>query len=254
MSDTTPLPCIVLAGGIPTERHSLYPHTGARQKALLSIGGHPMISYVLQALRQASTVGAVCVVGLDNAASLADKTFPNSGKMHDHLEIGLRWAQQLGAKRAIVTTADIPLLTSAAVDAFVSACDQSAGINYSLVPEATLETAFPNSRRTYFKLREGSFSGGNLHIAETDIYTKLGTVAAELEMRRKHPLRMAAWIGPRLLLQMALRRLSLRQIEQVAEERLGKRCEAVISAEPTLAFDVDTAEQLARVSATLTAH
>ena len=57
--------CIVVAGGVPQEEDPLYEYTQGRSKALLEVGGRPMIAWVLDALEGAQSVDRIFVVGLE---------------------------------------------------------------------------------------------------------------------------------------------------------------------------------------------
>ena len=48
--------CLVLAGGRPAPDHPLYAETRGAPKALIEVGGRPMIEWVLEALRGAASI------------------------------------------------------------------------------------------------------------------------------------------------------------------------------------------------------
>src|SRR5712692_3564950 len=134
---------VIIAGGIPKPDEPLYPLTQGKSKALLPIGGKPMVQWVLEALDGSAAVGRVVVAGLapgDAALTSAKELIylPNAGSM--------------------IGSADIPCLTAPIVDWMVNTCLTSDHeIYYGLISEADMERRFPGSRRSYFALKEGRY-------------------------------------------------------------------------------------------------
>ena len=73
----------------------------------------------------------------------------------------------------LIMTSDIPLITAEAIDKYVEAClqDGKADLYYPIIPKERNLEKFPTSRRTYFQLAEGIFTGGNMVIVKPDIFT-----------------------------------------------------------------------------------
>src|SRR5438270_6018300 len=114
---------VIIAGGIPKPGEPLYPLTQGKSKALLPIGGQPMVQWVLEALDGSAAVGRVVVVGLapGEAALTSAKELiylPNAGSMIGNVEIGIKKILELDpdARKALVASSDIPCLTAPIVD------------------------------------------------------------------------------------------------------------------------------------------
>jgi CTP:molybdopterin cytidylyltransferase MocA len=153
---------VVLGGG--NQDDPLVQGTGVAVKGLLEIAGQPMAAHVLHALR-AGGVGQVVYVGVTTPAlePLIDLHIPAKGKMLENLQAGLE--PLLHQARVLIATADIPLLTPDAVRDVLHR-DPRVGLVYPVVPKQAAEAAFPGGKRTYARLREGTFTGGNLFLLE----------------------------------------------------------------------------------------
>src|SRR5690606_30328389 len=135
-------------------------------------GGRPMLAYVLDALRSAGAVETVVVVGqpepLAPVTGAGVTLVAPGATLVDNLRRG--FAALDGAERFLAVTSDVPLLTAAAVDDFVARARAAGGaFHYAVVTRENYEAAFPGSRRTWVRLRDGTFTGGNLFLAEASV-------------------------------------------------------------------------------------
>lgn len=240
---------VVLAGGTK-------PRLGAREgrvdEALLDIDGRPMLFFVLDALLAARAVSRVVVVGppalrglrLPPRVVLAEGADTVLGS----LAAGI--AACGAAERVLVSTADIPLLTARAVDDFLTRCGAAqADLYYAIVAKALCQAQFPGSCRTYVRLRDGSFTGGNLFLLRPAVLPQCLRVAARAVAARKKPWRLASILGWKTLLRFFCGALTVEGARRRVEAILGIRCGVVFSAHAALAVDVDKPADLALVRA-----
>ena len=139
---------IVLAGG----KEAWAERFGVGSKALVPYRGRPMVEWVLEAL-YAAGLSPVYVgenPGLVPAPAL---TLPDRGGLLENLEQALEHVEG----RVLVATGDIPHLTEEAVR-FVLDKAPEAALVYPIVPKEAVEARFPRTKRTYARLREGTFS------------------------------------------------------------------------------------------------
>lgn len=147
---------VVLAGGGGIEE-------GAPVKALLPIGSRVMVDYVVETLKNSRGIERIVLVGPDELRSHYNQTagflFAEQGSTP------LRsFAEGVGVLDTSNTwvmacTGDIPFLTTAAVDDFISKCfEREADFYYPIVKKETVESRFPGVKRTYASLRDGSLS------------------------------------------------------------------------------------------------
>jgi molybdopterin-guanine dinucleotide biosynthesis protein A len=235
------LDVVVLAGGKPGD--PLATAHNVPVKALILINGHAMSWYVLKALRSSGMVKRIVYVGpsVHELESLYDIHLPTRGEMLENLEAGL--AALPASNRVLVATADIPLLTPEAVQDVVSR-DSGTGLVYPVISEAACERAFPGGRRTYAKLQNGKFTGGNLFLLEPGLIGAFMPKLKKVISNRKNPLAIAGMIGLDTLLKFPFGMLQISELEQKISKILGVPANALITEFAEVGFDVDKPEDL----------
>ncbi len=242
---------IVTAGGTTRPGGPLYEAARGRPKALIDIGGQPMVQWVLDALGESSAVERVFVVGLPPGTELACAhplaLLPDQGDMLANIILAAGEVLRVHphASHALLASGDIPALRGEMVGwmlAQVSELDQD--IYYSVVERGTMEARFPASRRTYVSLRDAQVCGGDLHCFRLRAASGGSPLVEQLIGARKNPLRQAGMIGFGTLLNLLLRRFSLREMEAAVCRRLGLRGRVVISPYAETGMDVDKQFQL----------
>lgn len=246
---------LVLAGQRGGGPDPMAAAAGVSHKALLPVAGVPMLLRVLSALRDSPAVGRIVV-----SMEAPEETLSGLGGLDGVL---LRAAAASPARSAfaaleefgvplLVTTADHALLTPAMVAHFVSGAPEGAAAAVALARSGTVLAAYPNTRRTWLRFREGAFSGCNLFLL-TESYGAARAVGfwRRVEAERKRPLAMARLLGPLTLLRFALGRLTLRAALDALERRCGACLAAVEMPFADAAVDVDKPADLALVEAVL---
>ena len=154
--------------------------------------------------------------------------------------------------KVLVATADIPLLTAEAVNDFLAQCSGAdADFYYPIISKEMNERRFPATRRTYVRLREGTFTGGNIFLVNPDIVTRSLAVANRIIENRKRPLTLCGILGWGFVLNFLTGRLRLREVEQRVSELLKLRGAVVHSPYPELGIDVDKPSDLELVRAAI---
>ncbi|GKT09086.1 nucleotidyltransferase family protein [Desulforhabdus sp. TSK] len=226
---------------------------GVDCKALVPVGGRPMILRVLHALEQASSIDARLVCGSSSRLRGREPELDGliaSGKV--------RWVENesspsLSTRAAcnalpqnepvLVTTADHALLTPQMVDGFcleamASSCDVVAGLAHSDL----VASAFPGSRRTVTRLRDGGYCGCNLFAFLTPRGRQAATFWRRVEEQRKHPLKIVKALGFGAILRYLLGRLTLQEGLARLSTLMGARAGVVWMPQPEAAVDVDKLE------------
>ncbi|RPF42459.1 MobA-like NTP transferase protein [Thermodesulfitimonas autotrophica] len=234
------IPAVVLAGA--PNSGPLHEISPASFEALIDLCGRPLAAYVIQALLDSAVISKVVVVGpgeLQKEFPAARVTIiPPQGNMIENLAAGLEAVS--GAARVLVATGDIPLLTPVAVEGFLRLCARhDADVYYSVVPRDAVERAYPEVKRTYVRLKEGVFTGGNVGLVDPTVMKRALGRARDFVRLRKKPLRLALVVGPGLLLWYVLGRLSLVQAERKVARFLGVRGRVVVTPWPEIGIDVD---------------
>ena len=247
---------IVMAGFTPGVQDELLRYTQVGKKALIRIGGKEMVRYVIEALVGSGCVKDLIIVGL-NPEDLPDlrvnvpiRYIPNQGDRMANMLAGLKAVSS--ADRALLCSADIPLLTSDAVRDFVARCEAAdADVCYSVVERSVMESRFPNSGRSFRALRDGHFAGGDLAWINPAAVMRNQDYLQSLLNARKSAVKMARTIGFGTLARFLLRRLTIEYAERRACEVFRCQCKAILSPFPEIGMDVDKIYQYHIVCAEL---
>ena len=235
---------------------------GVSCKALTPAGGRAMVLRVLDALAQSREVGARILVG------------PERGCLEEQAELSglvasgqVQWRSPQATPSSsafavlqslpedapvLLTTADHALLTPAMVDHFCaearrSGCDVLAGVaRYELIA-----AAFPGSRRTVTKLRDGGYCGCNLFAFLTPRARLAADFWRRVEQERKKPLRIVKVMGTLAVLRYLAGRLTLAQALAGLSRRMQLKAGVVVMPFAAAAVDVDKVEDLQLVESIL---
>jgi GTP:adenosylcobinamide-phosphate guanylyltransferase len=234
---------IVLGGGNADD--VVAQRFGVPVKALAMIAGQPMAGYVLRALR-AGGISRIIYVGpvtpmLDG---LIDAQVAAAGTMLQNLQAGL--AAIGDATRVLVATADIPLLTGAAVQDVLTR-DSGAGLVYPVIDMVDSQAMFPTGKRTSARLKEGRFTGGNLFLLEPRLVSAFLPRLEFVLDNRKNVIRLAGMFGLGALVKLALGTLEIAELEGSVSRILGVPAQALITKHAEIGFDVDKFEDIALV-------
>ena len=246
---------LVLAGRRKGAPDPMAEAAGVSHKALLPVAGVPMLLRVLSALRASPAVGRV-VVSMEAPGETLSRLGGLEGVLpRDATPSPARSAaaalEEFGAP-LLVTTADHALLTPAMVGHFVSAVPEGVAAAAALARRETVLAAYPDTRRTWLRFRDGAFSGCNLFLlAEAEGAARAIGFWRRVEAERKRPLAMARLLGPLTLLRFALGRLTLRDALDALGRRCGARLAAVDMPFADAAVDVDKPADLALAEAAL---
>jgi len=236
---------VVLAGGAkPSE---LTKEQQVQNKAFIKIHGRSMLSYVLAALKQAESIGRIAVVGpkdLLAAEALGDEvTLVEEGKnIVENMERGFMALQP--EKHFLVCSSDVPFLTPEAVEELLQSCSGQKDFYYPIVSRQDNEMRFPGVKRTYVKLKEGEYTGGNLFIVSPRCLQTMLPRLEEIFAMRKSPLRLVSVFGIVFIIKFFTHRLSIAELEARFEELFGLSGQAIISRFPEIGTDVDKLSDL----------
>lgn len=223
---------------------------GVSSKALVPIGGEPMLNRVLKILLEVDRIERIVVLSQEGR--------------HLMLEPGLEWLEgcvkvsfftagptisgslascmegEAGRRPVLVTTADNVLLLPEIVEFFLREAGH-AQLSVGLVSREQMEADCGRSRRTWWRFRDGDFAGANLFAfsARHPDLVELLKFWEGVEGDRKKALRIAARFGPVLLLRFLCRRLTLSQAFAGVGRRFRIEARAVRLPFGRAAIDVD---------------
>jgi GTP:adenosylcobinamide-phosphate guanylyltransferase len=242
---------IVTAGGIPLPHDPLYAATVGNSKALLDIAGKPMIQWVLDALGSAQTVDNIILIGLAEDCGLTCSKpvhyLPNQGRMLANIVAGVHKALEFNpaTEYVLIVSSDIPAISGEMVDWLVAEMGKTAAdIYYGVVPREVMEKRYPDSRRTWTRLKDMDVCGADMNATHVRMATEHLETWEELIGKRKSPLKQAATIGLDTLFLMLIKQLTLNALVSRVSSRIGIRGKAVVWPWAEAGMDVDKPHQL----------
>lgn len=232
---------VVLAGSRPGLDAFAQSH-GTDLKALIPVGGEPMVRRPVQTLLATEDIGDVIV--LSQAPERIAPVLP------DDPRISLRKSEATIATTMLelcfdketrwpllVTTADHALLDVETVDEFLAYADGDIAIG--VVERAILMRRFPHAKRTWLKFRGGAYTGANLFALRSPKVAAAIELWRSVENERKKGWRVVSLLGPFVLIGTLLRLLSIDGALGRMGRKLGLDIRAVRLSNPLAGVDVD---------------
>jgi hypothetical protein len=210
---------IILAGQRPGT-DPLASAFGNRLKALVPLGGEPMVTRVVRTLAATPGIGRIM-----SRAGISESIRAVAGGD------AAPWP-------VLVTTADHPLLTPSIVHAFL-ADSSDVDVAIGMVEKQVMQKAYPANQRTWLKFRDGHWSGANLFALNGPAAGGALRLWAEAEQDRKKAWKLFLHFGPWLALRAITRTIGLNQALILAGKRLGLTAKIVPLANAEAAIDVD---------------
>lgn len=238
---------LVLAGTRPGG-DPLAEYAGVTHKALIELGGQPMLARVLAALAATPQVARI-VVAIDRPEILAGLGPVGAPVEAMPAAAGPSASVALALEREgtplLVTTADHALLQAQWVTEFLHlAADAPADAVVGLARSEAVLAAAPGTQRTWLRFADGDYSGCNLFLLRTAEASRIVQLWQTLEAARKRPMTLLRRLG---LLQVLRYRLGLLGLTP-ALDRLGHiagaRLRHVVLTDGRAAIDVDKPSDL----------
>ena len=217
-------------------------------KALIMINGRPMIEYIVDVLNNSENIDQILVVGpkkeLHPYIGKKVKEILNSGNsLLENMEIGLNYFNS--ADSLLLLTSDIPLITPEAIDEFLEICTKrKAFIGYPIITKENIVKKYPDTVRTYIKMKEGIFCGGNITFFKPDVFFQNKKLIKELFENRKSTWKYAKILGLKFILKFLFKTLTMREIEKRVTDIIGYNSIAVMVSYPEIMIDLDKPSDL----------
>ncbi len=223
-------------------------------KGLVPINGRPMVEYVVDALSRCEDIGRICVVIPVEYSfnGLSKKVGVNvaSGSLPAVAKAGLDFLQ--AKEPVLMLSADIPLITPEAVSDFLKKCStKKAEFYYPIVRYGKSEKQFPSVKRTYARVKEGRFTGGNIMLVNPKFINRNFGLIERIYELRKQPLKIAQILGFSFLLKFILGMLTISQLEGRIGQMTNAVCVAIETPYVEIGVDVDKESDLQLVTVTL---
>lgn len=214
-----------------------------RSKALIKIGSRNMIEYVIESLRDSGCIDKVYIIGEEllrhELEGKADGFIKAGNGLLDNLKKGISELKDPEAA-CLVCTCDIPMVKGEAIRDFIERCQEgNIDLGYPVINKSLNDSKYPDVKRTYVRLKEGTFTGGNMIYINPQIVNKISEKIEKLVEYRKKPLKMGRTLGFMFLVKLALGRLSISAVERKAYETFEIRGKAIQTIYPEIGNDVD---------------
>jgi len=232
---------LVLAGA--KKKGPLEIAANVENKALIIINEKSIVEYVIDAINNSENIDKVIVVGPK------DKLYPYIGKkvekiletgssIIENMEIGLNYFNS--KSNILLLTSDIPLITSQAIDEFIEKCvKREAYIGYPIITKENVIRKYPETKRTYVNMKEGTFCGGNIAFFKPEVFFQKRELIKELYENRKANWKNAKILGFKFILKFLLKTLTLDEIEKKVTKIAGCKSVAVMVSYPEIMIDLD---------------
>jgi GTP:adenosylcobinamide-phosphate guanylyltransferase len=245
---------VVLAGSRPGVDPFAQAY-GTDLKALIPVGGVPMVRRPVTALLESADVA--CIRVLAQQPDRIAEALPADARIVVEAS-GATIASTLEAVCSdasvqwplLVTTADHALLTPGMVADFLAKSD-GADVAIGVVSSDALLKRLPQTKRTWLKFRGGAYSGANLFLLSGPQVRPAIQLWRASEQNRKKAWRMMLTLGFSGFVGAVLRLKTPQQTLDAVGRKVGLSVRAVELADPLAAVDVDKPEDHELVTAIL---
>lgn len=242
---------VVLAG--TGGKGTLEEQQKVENKAFININGRPMITYVLETIDRAPSIRTTAVVGPSpylerlTGEGYSFTPVPEEGGLLQNMAAGLRALDR--NVPSLVTTSDIPLLTVSAVEDFLSRCSPyDHDLYYPIISRDDCERRFPGMTRTYVRLKEGHFSGGNMVLVNPAwVLENLDDLVMFISYRKK-PWKLLRLLPLSLVVKFFTRRLTVPDLEAYLSRLFNARGRAILTGYVEIGADLDKISDLEVIS------
>jgi molybdopterin-guanine dinucleotide biosynthesis protein A len=214
---------------------------GTSVKALAPFGERTLVDAAIDAAR-ANGARRIAVIGgdaiRDHCGARVDDVIPESADGRENI----RKAIERGAHEPLLLLAsDMPFVSASALADFLER-GRGADIALPLASAEAYLSAYPGAPPHLTNVGGERVANGSVVYFGPGVAPRVLDSAQALFAARKSLARMAALLGPALLLRFAFRRLRIEHVERRAHAVFGVDARAVRDASPALCFDVDSIE------------
>lgn len=212
-------------------------------KALIKISSKYMVEYVIESLRDSGCVERILIVGnealKEKIGDKVDEFILARGDILDNAMAAFDSAVR-NEMPFIICTSDIPMVKGEAIRDFVEKCQvRNLEFGYPIIDKRLNDLKYPTVKRTYVKMKGGTYTGGNVLYIKPQAVNVFGEKARLIVQNRKNPLRMGRVLGFTFLIRLFMGRLSIMSVEKKLYKKFKLRFGAVITQYPEIGNDVD---------------
>lgn len=256
MNERSGWTAVLLAGKRPGEDAFALSH-GVAAKALIEVGGEPMLGRVAKTLLASPSIMRVVILAQEPQALAQGELGwlrhePRVRFAHSQSGISTSILALAGTETlpwpVLVVTADHALLTAEMVELFLAGIGD-ADVAVAVVERQVVEATYPETRRTWLKFSDGHYTGANMFALRRPAAREALRIWAEVERDRKKARKLLRRFGPWLALRALTRTISLADGVRAVGRRAGASAVPVALpiAEAAIDVDKDSDLELARI-------
>lgn len=217
--------------------------SNGQPKALLKIKSMYMIEYVINALRESGVISKIYVTGNEilneKISDIVDGFIKSNGSIMNNIRNSIK---QIGDYNTpiLICTSDIPMVKGEAIRDFVKRCEEMRlDVGYPIIDKRLNDDKYPDVKRTYVKMKEGVYTGGNIIYMNPKVADNCTKKAEQLIEYRKKPLKMGQVLGFSFLLRLAFGMLPVKDVEKKICSMFQVKGAAIATPYPEIGNDVD---------------
>ena len=230
---------IILAGGRAPWLQAV---AGTDVRCLARLQKRRIIDYLVDALRSSGRVEKILVAAPSGVETQWPEGVDYCEADADLPSTASRAVAALGEDgKILVVCDDIPLLQGEDVEDFLQQCETNPGASlyYPIISREDCQKRYPEGQRTYARIKEGVFTGGNMMLIDGSVIAQVEQKAREIFMRRKNPLALCKWLGFGFIIKFLLHCLTKAELEERVSYLLEFPCKGIISSYPAIGMDID---------------
>ena len=220
---------IISAGGVVKEKGLLSgilaPGT---RKAMLELAGKPMIQWELDAVANVDAIDDVIIIGLnpDDGLKCGQKQIhyiPDAGGLIDNFKAGASKVLEIhpDSQRTFWFSSDVPLIRPEMIEWLIGISDQTDhDVYYPIIEQQVMKNRYPESRRTYTRLKDMAVCGGDFGIFRPSVAAGAHPALPKISVARKSVAKQAALVGIWPLLILLTRQMTLSRASRFIRKRL----------------------------------
>lgn len=247
-SGNGPFDVLVLAGDRPGSTE-LLKSAGVSGKALIPLGGVPLLERVLTAVVQWEQLRSIVLVAPERAEyqTVVRRCVPSGAitwvspgpTLFESIEASMRLTGHWDTAGVIVS-ADHGLVRPTWLDQVTSGLGQGEGLAIGMADWHQVMGAYPNNHRTRYRFSNRSVCGGNLFAFHREALDKVLGVWSSVEQQRKKPWRMLSMLGYGSVIGYLLGRLSMEDAFAKLSRLTQTSVVPVMMEDPSVAVDIDS--------------
>lgn len=229
MVKTLKIQAVILTGARDVH-NPLLAGTGLQSKVLLPVGGKPMVVSVMEALAASKYAPEIYVSSNDPDVLSIPTDIPFNHLPSEQRAVAslLKSLERLpGENWVLFISGDHPLITPEMIDHFIEeSMQRDLTFSVAVVNRNLVNQHYPESRRTWFPVKDGAYSGGNLFFINKKKFQGQASFMETIDRNRKKPWKSVFMMDLPTILQIVFRRLTMHEIATKASRVFG--CDAGI--------------------------